>query len=81
MRQKLDKKKKIILTAIASWGILLIGSGSIMQLMIKPVKIEKNLDIKVMQRKVEKTKTNDKRQQIFSQRVCGIKHRRYSEEC
>lgn len=59
MRQKLDKKKKIILTAIASWGILLIGSGSIMQLMIKPVKIEKNLDIKVMQRKVEKTKTNE----------------------
>ena len=31
------RKQKILTISLASWGIMLIGSGSIMQTMVKPI--------------------------------------------
>lgn len=56
----IKNNSKIIITALASWGILLTGSGITMQLMTKPVTKDINkTSLTVLQRKVEKAKSNE----------------------
>jgi len=56
---KLTKKQnKIIAVALASWGILLIGSGTIMSSMDKPKKKE-NIKLRIVQKRVANIKSNE----------------------
>lgn len=54
-----NKKYKIIALAMTSWGILLTGSGITMQLMTPKQTKTVTPEIKISQRKVEKTKSNE----------------------
>lgn len=58
--KNIDKKYKLIALAMTSWGILLTGSGITMQLMTSTeTKTTTEPQIKVSQRQVEKTKSNE----------------------
>lgn len=56
---KNTNKNKIIVTALASWGILLTGSGITMQVMTPNTKNIDKTDLTILQRKVEKVKSNE----------------------
>lgn len=58
MKNITDKQMKIISIALASWGVLLIGSGTTMSIMAKPVEKPK-VELKVIQKRVATTKTNE----------------------
>lgn len=53
------RKQKILTISLASWGIMLIGSGSIMQTMVKPIVKNKPQTIDVKLRKIENEKSNE----------------------
>lgn len=53
-----EKEKRIICIALASWGILLIGSGLIMNSTNRTI-VEKKYTLKVNQKKVAESKTNE----------------------
>ncbi len=53
------KDRNIIVTSCAIWGIVLIGSGSIMTTMITPVEKKPKVQLRVVQKRVEKAKTNE----------------------
>ena len=56
---KLTKKqKKIVSITLASWGILLISSGTAMSLMDKPKKKE-NIKLRIVQKRVANIKSNE----------------------
>lgn len=52
------KETKILSAALATWGLLFIGSGLTMNAMVKPVKVIKS-DFEVIQKRVSETKTNE----------------------
>lgn len=58
MKKLTNKQKKIVCLALASWGIILIGSGASMTLMEKPVK-KSEVKLKVIQKRVAQTKSNE----------------------
>lgn len=53
-----SKQKRIISITLASWGIILIGSGLIMDSSIKPI-INTTYELAISQRKVSEAKTNE----------------------
>ena len=56
---KLTKKEtRIISLALASWGVIMLGSGFTMKNMIKPTEVKKN-DLEVVHKRVEEIKTNE----------------------
>lgn len=56
---KLTKKEtRIISLALASWGIIMLGSGFTMKSMIKPNEVKKN-DLEVVHKRVAEIKTNE----------------------
>ena len=56
---KLSKKQtKIISIALASWGILLIGSGISMSFVEKP-KTKQKIQLRIVQKRVNNTKSNE----------------------
>lgn len=56
---KLTKKEtRIISLALASWGVIMLGSGFTMKNMIKPTEVKKN-DLEVFHKRVEEIKTNE----------------------
>lgn len=56
---KLTKKEtRIISLALASWGIIMLGSGFTMKSMIKPTEVKKN-DLEVVHKRVTEIKTNE----------------------
>ena len=56
---KLTKKeKRIISLALATWGIIMVGSGFTMKSMIKPTEVKKN-DLEVVHKRVAEIKTNE----------------------
>ncbi len=56
---KLTKKEtRIISLALASWGVIMLGSGFTMKSMIKPTEVKKN-DLEVVHKRVAKIKTNE----------------------
>ena len=52
------KETRIISLALASWGIILTGSGLTMNLMTKPVPVAKN-DLNVIHKRVAEVKSNE----------------------
>ena len=52
------KEAKIISAALATWGLLFIGSGLTMNAMVKPIKVIKK-DFKIEQKRVAETITNE----------------------
>lgn len=58
MKKLTNKQAKIISLALATWGIILIGSGTAMSLMEKPVEKSK-VELKVVQKRVAETKSNE----------------------
>lgn len=52
------KENKIISAALATWGLLFVGSGFAMNAMVEPVKVVKS-DFEVIQKRVSETKTNE----------------------
>ncbi len=58
MKNFTNKQTKIISAALATWGIILIGSGTTMTLMEKPIEKPK-VKLKVVQKRVAKTKSNE----------------------
>lgn len=57
--KNIDKKYKLIALAMTSWGILLTGSGITMQLMTPKQTKTVTPQIKISQRKVEQSKSNE----------------------
>lgn len=56
---KLTKKEtRIISLALASWGVIMLGSGFTMKSMIKPTEVKKN-DLEVVHKRVAEIKTNE----------------------
>lgn len=56
---KLTKKEtRIISLALASWGVIMLGSGFTMKSMIKPNEVKKN-DLEVVHKRVAEIKTNE----------------------
>lgn len=56
---KLTKKEtRIISLALASWGVIMLGSGFAMKSMIKPTEVKKN-DLEVVHKRVAEIKTNE----------------------
>ena len=56
---KLTKKEtRIISLALASWGVIMLGSGFTMKSMIKPNEVKKN-DLEVVHKRVTEIKTNE----------------------
>lgn len=56
---KLTKKEtRIISLALASWGVIMLGSGFTMKSMIKPTEAKKN-DLEVVHKRVTEIKTNE----------------------
>lgn len=56
---KLTKKEtRIISLALASWGVIMLGSGFTMKSMIKPTEVKKN-DLEVVHKRVTEIKTNE----------------------
>ena len=56
---KLTKKEtRIISLALATWGIIMVGSGFTMKSMIKPTEVKKN-DLEVVHKRVAEIKTNE----------------------
>lgn len=56
---KLTKKEtRIISLALASWGVIMLGSGFTMKSMIKPTEAKKN-DLEVVHKRVAEIKTNE----------------------
>ena len=56
---KLTKKEtRIISLALASWGVIMLGSGFTMKSMIKPNEFKKN-DLEVVHKRVAEIKTNE----------------------
>lgn len=56
---KLTKKEtRIISLALASWGVIMLGSGFTMKSMIKPTEVKKN-DLEVIHKRVAEIKTNE----------------------
>lgn len=56
---KLTKKEtRIISLALASWGLIMLGSGFTMKSMIKPTEVKKN-DLEVVHKRVAEIKTNE----------------------
>ena len=50
---KLTKKEtRIISLALASWGVIMLGSGFTMKNMIKPTEVKKN-DLEVVHKRVD----------------------------
>lgn len=58
MKKITEKEKKLILLTLAGWGIILIGSGTIMTINTKPL-VKKNLQLRISQKKVSESKTNE----------------------
>lgn len=59
MFKKLSRKQqKILIGTIAIWGIILIGSGTTMQLLKKPIEKPKT-ELKVIQKRVATAKSNE----------------------
>ena len=52
------KETRIISLALASWGIILTGSGLTMNLMTKPAPVAKN-DLNVIHKRVAEVKSNE----------------------
>lgn len=52
------KETRIISLALASWGIILTGSGLTMNLMTKPVPVAKN-DLNIIHKRVAEVKSNE----------------------
>lgn len=52
------KETKIISAALATWGLIFVGSGVTMNTMVKPTKVIKS-DFEVIQQKVSERKTNE----------------------
>lgn len=56
---KLTKKEtRIISLALASWGVIMLGSGFTMKSMIKPTEVKTN-DLEVVHKRVAEIKTNE----------------------
>lgn len=56
---KLTKKEtRIISLSLASWGVIMLGSGFTMKSMIKPTEVKKN-DLEVVHKRVAEIKTNE----------------------
>ncbi len=56
---KLTKKEtRIISLALASWGVIMLGSGFTIKNIIKPTEVKKN-DLEVVHKRVEEIKTNE----------------------
>lgn len=56
---KLTKKEtRIISLVLASWGVIMLGSGFTMKSMIKPTEVKKN-DLEVVHKRVAEIKTNE----------------------
>ena len=56
---KLTKKEtRIISLSLASWGVIMLGSGFTMKSMIKPTEVKKN-DLEVVHKRVTEIKTNE----------------------
>ena len=56
---KLTKKEtRIISLALASWGVIMLGSGFTMKSMMKPTEVKKN-DLEVVHKRVAEIKTNE----------------------
>ena len=53
-----NKQTKIISITLASWGLLLIGSGTVMTSMDKPKK-KQNIKLRVVQKRVSNIKSNE----------------------
>ena len=51
------KETKIISAALATWGLIFVGSGVTMNTMVKPTKVIKS-DFEVIQQRVSERKTN-----------------------
>lgn len=58
MRKLTRKETNIISLAIASWGIVLAGSGLVMNSMIKPEPVIKN-ELEVVHKRIAEIKTNE----------------------
>ena len=52
------KETKIISAALATWGLIFVGSGVTMNTMVKPTKVIKS-DFEVIQQRVSERKTNE----------------------
>ena len=53
------KQKNIIAGTIAIWGIILIGSGTVMTLSVKPTTTTKQVKLKVVQKRIAEIKSNE----------------------
>ena len=60
------KQKNIIAGTIAIWGIILIGSGTIMTLSVKPTTTTKQVKLKVVQKRIAEIKSNEIKLKILS---------------
>lgn len=58
MKKAFPKETKLITIAMAAWGIILIGSGLVMNKMAKTPTVIKN-DVEVIQKRIAQTKTNE----------------------
>lgn len=58
MKKITNKEKKVLSLTLAVWGIVLISSGTIMQINTKPI-IEKKLNLTITQKRVAESKTNE----------------------
>ncbi len=58
MAKLTKKEKKLISVALATWGLLFVGSGFTMKAIEKPVKVVKS-EFEIIQKRVSETKTNE----------------------
>ena len=58
MSKSFSKETKLITITMAAWGIVLIGSGFVMDKMTKPTKVIKN-DVEIIQKRIAQAKTNE----------------------
>ena len=58
MKKAFPKETKLITITMAAWGIILIGSGLVMNKMAKTPTVIKN-DVEVIQKRIAQTKTNE----------------------